>query len=129
MRDGIAPPLNLAGMADDDDDHEHHGIAFPVPIPSGLMEALSDRQDRRRMSAEAAELEITNFLERLPPSDLLTVRRILNLEGESAMLNYLDGQVHAILRLVHRVDPDTGQPLDALPRLAPEGGPPTETPG
>lgn len=68
-------------------------------------------RDRAQMASEQSELEINDLLDALKPDQLLTLRRILNL-GQR-MIDYTDGQVATILRVVHRVDPATGRSLDA----------------
>lgn len=81
--------------------------------PGGLFEALKERAEHQAMHGEQTIMQFNNFLDGLSVEQLVTLRRILNLEGMSATLNFLDGQIYAILRCVRHVNPDTGEAYDA----------------
>lgn len=85
------------------DDHDDPNIVIAHLLPG-------QERDRAQMVNDAARLEIHGLLDTLTPDHLLTLRRILN--QNQRMIDFTDGQVAAILRVVHRVDPATGRSLD-----------------
>jgi hypothetical protein len=96
-------------MSDDDDSEsfEVHGMALPVP--KSLVDSIIRRHDREHMEVDHKKMGVFALLDALDKDQLLALRTILNL-GENGT-NYVDGMVAAQLRLVHKVDPDTGNDL------------------
>ncbi len=100
-------------MTDHEHDEEPHGFAFAFPVP----EAVRSAHERHRMEAEDLSARAYRLVDTLTPDQLIGLRFILNQDSESAMNNYWDGRVVAILRRVHGVDPLTGlTPLETLER-------------
>jgi hypothetical protein len=96
----------------DDDDQLPMGL-FAGPI-SELLETQQKAHDRRHMALDVVMTEVYNFLDGLNVTQLLAMRRILNLGdgGECVNNNYIDGQVITLLRRVHNVNPSTGDSLE-----------------
>lgn len=92
-------------MSDDEDGPS----IFGVPLPAELVKQLRDQHDRVHMTMEQRRLEVWAFLDGLTKDQLLALRTILALKRGG--LHYVDGQVAAVLRLTHMVDPDTGEDL------------------
>lgn len=93
--------------------------AFGIPIPPEVVQALRKGHDQAHMAAEATAARVDAFLTGLDVDGLLAMRSILNTGdmNKSLSANYWDGQLVALLRYVHHVDPDTG-----LDPLAPDPG-------
>jgi hypothetical protein len=93
---------------DDNDPTDSDGVAgFAIQMPGGLGEFLHRHardHDRHHMEIESLEMRIHNFLDGLDVEQLLVLRRILNADRDSAPNNYFDGQIVAILRVVHHVN-------------------------
>lgn len=102
-------------MTDQTPDDDMPG--FAVPVPAGLLAGLQEQHDRCLMDRESRQLRLNRFLDSLDVDQLLALRDILNHDSTSAMNNYWDGQVAAILRLIHHVDPGTGQPEPTISDL------------
>lgn len=103
-------------MADEDENQPIFGGA--LPIPSGLVAALTADHDRAHMRAEERDARITRFLDSLDVDQLMALRSILNMGGPDTAFGlnqYYDGQAATLLRVVHHVDPDTGE--DPLAQL------------
>jgi hypothetical protein len=98
----------------DDESAGPEGFAFGVPIsiPREIAHAIASQHERQHMRQDAAIMEMQNFLESLNPSQLWTLRKMLCMDGDSASNQFYDGQIYQIMRLVHHVDPDTGQSFD-----------------
>jgi hypothetical protein len=79
-----------------------HGIAIPVP------DGVFPDPRRARMAADEREASVNDLLDSLNVQQLVALRRLLNMDQESAMNNYVDGQVVTLLRRIHNVDPHTG---------------------
>jgi hypothetical protein len=100
---------------------EREGFAIPIQaLLGGLGEAAAEARaahDRIHMEAESAFQRISNFLDGLNVEQLMALRHILTVRKGMAFVSnrHLDGQVVALLRAVHHVDPDTGlRPDEAL---------------
>lgn len=90
-----------------DDQHKHeHVHTFAVPL-----DAVMRQHDRGQQAAEMWTLRMLNFIDSLSVDQVIVLRRILNMDSDSAWNMYWDGQLAAILRLVHHVDEFTGEPL------------------
>jgi hypothetical protein len=98
--------------ASDDDEQPAMGL-FAGPI-SELFESQQKAQDRRHMAVEVVMTEIYEFLDGLSVTQLLALRRVLNLGdgSECANNNYIDGQIITLLRRVHNVNPLSGESLE-----------------
>ncbi len=84
-----------------------------------IIRGLGHDHDRCRMEADAARLEVFEFLDSLDARQLIALRRVLN---SPKLLDYYDGMAHTLLRRIHGVDPDTGKsPEEALAEQT--GGP------
>ncbi len=98
---------------DDHGDHPHiHGFAA---LPLGEMLGVA-RHEHDRAQIRSAEMRATifGFLDGLDVDQLRALRLILNMCGDSdrELSEFFDGQVVSIMRLVHHVNPDTGQSLE-----------------
>ncbi len=68
---------------------------------------LAEHQ-RQCLDTEARTNRMNRLLDSLSVEGLLALRDILHYDPSSPGNNYWDGQIVAILRLVHGVDPETG---------------------
>ena len=94
-----------------DDGQEIHG--FAMPVPAGLLRAISADHARAHMEQDAGQNRIYQFLDDLSVEDLLTLRAVLSMTEKYP--NFVDGMVLTLLRRTHGVDPDTGlTPAEAL---------------
>jgi hypothetical protein len=98
-------------MSDDDEQRSGFG-AFGIPLPAEIASAIVSQHERSHMRQEMAIMEVQNFLESLSVPQLLTLRRILCADNECAPNQFYDGQIYQIMRLMHHVDPDTGDSFD-----------------
>jgi hypothetical protein len=95
---------------------------FAFPIPPELEEALQKAHDQAHMRAEATAARVDNFLATLDVDGCIAMRTILNtgdMKG-SVIANFFDGQMVAMLRYRHHVDPETGEPDPLTTAPAPE---------
>jgi hypothetical protein len=108
-------------MSDDGFD----AIGFPLPIPKEIADLLRKGHDQAHMSAEANAARVDRFIAGLDVDGCMAFRSILNMGDmrQSMSANFWDGQIYSILKYIHRVDPETGQP-DPLSNLT---APPTDT--
>lgn len=85
--------------------------AFGIPLPPELLESFRKHNDRAHMTAEAMVTRVDTFLSGLDVDGLLALRTMFNTGdlNRSVMANFFDGQLVAILRYVHHVDPETGE--------------------
>jgi hypothetical protein len=91
-------------MSDDDDD-----TFGGLPLPPGLVRHVLEQHDREHMRADETRMKLYGLLDGLDKDQLMTLRHILNMSPVG--INYVDGQVAAQLRLIHKADPDTGDDL------------------
>lgn len=92
------------------DDKTPEEFAIPLPLRR-LLQVASTSEDLAHMAMEQKRLELWAFLDGLTREQLLALRSVLNLNG--AGIQFVDGMVAAQLRLLHRVDPDSGEDLPA----------------
>lgn len=96
-------------MSDDQSGPE----GFGIPIPRELAEMLQRQHDQAHMRADANAARVDRFLSSLDADGLMALRSVLcsGDMNKSCSANWYDGQAVSILRYVHKVDPDTGDPL------------------
>lgn len=89
------------------------GFAFgvPLPVPPALAELLRKGVDQTQMTAESLAAQVERFVSGLDVDGLMALRIMLNTGdmGKSLTAQFFDGQLVAILRYVHHVDPDSGK--------------------
>lgn len=88
------------------------GLPEGVELPEGMkrmVAAMSRDHDLMHMSMEQRRMAMYGFLDSLDVDQLLALRQILNLNNDG--IQYTDGMAAAQLRLVHKVDPDSGETL------------------
>lgn len=68
--------------------------------------------DRAHMAAEDIRASLFRFLGSQGVEELMMLRRILNLDAESATNNYFDGLTSGFLYCKHGVNPDTGKSME-----------------
>lgn len=85
--------------------------AFGIPLPPELMEAFRKQHDQAHMTAEAMSARVDTFLAGLDVDGMLALRTMFNTGdlNKSVMANFFDGQLVAMLRYVHHVNPETGE--------------------
>lgn len=79
------------------------------PLLGGLIQMEQEAHDRAHMSADQTRMELYAFLDSLSKEQLLSLRLVLNLPHR--MIDAVDGMVIAHLRLIHKVDPESGEDL------------------
>lgn len=79
------------------------------------MEQHMEQQKRHETEVQAFQMEKDNFLANLNAEQLVTLRKILRAASEQDACAYLLGEIAAILKYVHKVDPKTG--LDPYEQL------------
>ena len=108
-------------MTDHDPHDEPQGFGFAVPVPGGLLDGLRHHHDMQTIERATRASRIDRFMDGLDVDGLLALRDILNQDSASAMNNFFDGQCVTLLRRIHHVDPQTGDPeIPAAP--AADGG-------
>jgi hypothetical protein len=102
---------------------EPMGLPIPFgigPIPPHIVAAMQEQKDKEEMTAEEMRQKRYAFIDGLTPDQLIQLRHIVNMKRMG--LNYLDGMIATLLRVVHGVDPETGiSPEAALAALADKG--------
>lgn len=86
-----------------------------------LGDYLRDRHDRIHMEQEFWTREVNRFFDELTLDQVMLLRRLFSLDRESKLNAHFDGQLYQLIRLKHRVDPDTGRPW-AVEDLLAQGG-------
>lgn len=113
-------------MADEHDrSDEFHG-EFILPVGSTadsamgrLIERNEQERDRAAAQQQAWDREKGHFLESLNPVQLSTYLKMVKAAGEDKeVAAFLVGEATAILRYMHKVDPETG--LDSFAKLLEE---------
>jgi hypothetical protein len=103
---------------------EVHVRGFAFPLPANLGALLAGQQQRQQLEVESAQQRIFNFLDSLNADDLFTLRRMLSCDAN----NHFDGMIITLLRVVHKVDPDSGlSEEEMLARIAGAAGPKSES--
>lgn len=92
-------------------DESFEGFGVPFPLPAELVDILRKQTDRVHMTAEAMAAQVDGFLAGLDVEGLMSLRIILNTGdmNKSISANFFDGQVLALLKYVHHVDPESGK--------------------
>lgn len=103
-------------MPDDPNNDGDHG-PMGFPLPREIVEQMVSQHDRMHMAHDELVANIDNFFDTLSIEQLITFRRILCHDPKSAWNQYFDGMAYQVLRLGHKVNPDTGDSLDQ--QLAP----------
>lgn len=91
----------------DSESFDMHGVSFPVP--KSLVASIMRQHDREHMEVDAAKMSVFALLDALDKDQLMSLRTILNMSPGG--IQYTDGMVANQLRLIHRVDPDSGKDL------------------
>lgn len=99
------------------DDHTHNDDQGPLGFPRDIIEQMNSQHDRLHMVHDELVANIDNFLDTLTVEQLVTFRRILCHDAKSPWNQFFDGMAYQVLRLGHKVNPDTGESFDA--QLAP----------
>lgn len=83
--------------------------SVPPAIIAGLLGERQEAHDRRVMRARDNTTRIHEFLDGLSVDQLLALRIILNQSGPEETNQFFDGMVVSLLRLIHKVDPESGE--------------------
>lgn len=99
-----------------EDDSQPH--LHMVPLSDLLAATFGHHQhdhEQMHMTELATNQRIANFLDSADIETLFVLRLILaQAQDRMAVYTRLDGQIVALLRAVHHVDPDTGQGVSDL---------------
>lgn len=98
------------------DDHDNPFSGFPLSKEQfaeflhAHMQGHKRQEDMVETRANAFQLEKTNFISGLTAEQLGTLVKLLPLAGSDPIVAaHLTGEVAAVLKYVHKVDPATGE--------------------
>ena len=102
-------------MSDDNNEPEEEGssIVGPIPIPVSMLKAMLGRAEhdhsKCQLDNDARIARLERFLDTAPVDYLLAVQDMLVQIDDNERASWFLGQIYTILRVVHGVDPHTGE--------------------